>query len=215
MIIPQQQKWMFYAIYASPHAHNCTILCENWHCIYDHYKCPWLLAGNFNEILSSSEKFGGRVINLNRSNQFLNCLNYCNLIDLGFKGSRYTWTNNHKCGSTILERLDRCLANFDWNVLFPNSLVTHLPRTHSDHCPLLLNLLGKPSPSTKPFRFETIWTSHPDLRPMIKNIWQQHLHLLPSIKCFQHTTSYWNRYTFGNIFKRKQKLLVADRKSVV
>lgn len=102
-VIPQQYKWMFSAIYASPHAHNRTILWENIRCIYDHYKGPWLLVGDFNKILSSSEKFGGQDINNNRSNQFLNCLNYCNLTYLGFKGSRYTWTNNCKCGSTILE----------------------------------------------------------------------------------------------------------------
>lgn len=138
----QQHKWMFFAIYESPHAHNCTVLRDNLRCIYDHYKGPWLLVGDFNEIISSSEKFDGRIINLNRSNQFLQCLNYCQLIDLGFKGSRYTWTNKRKCGFTIRERFDRCMTNFEWNTLFPNSLVNHLPRTHSDHCPLLLNLLG-------------------------------------------------------------------------
>lgn len=164
-VIFQAHKWILSVIYASPHSYNRTTLWKNVRCIFDNYKGPWLLAGDFNEIIHSSEKIGGWIINLNRSQFLLNCINYCNLLDLGFKDSRYTWTNKQHHGFTILERLDRCLANYVWNVLFPGSLVTHLPRTHSNHFPLLLNLWGHTTPATKPFRFGIIWTSHPDFRP--------------------------------------------------
>lgn len=98
------------------------------------------LGGDFNEIISAGDKFGGRPINLNRSQYFLDSINYCQFADLGYKGNRYTWTSNRRLGNHIRERLDKLMANYEWINLFPNSLVTHLPRTHSDHCPLLLQL---------------------------------------------------------------------------
>lgn len=70
------------------------------------------MCGDFNEILTQNEKWGGRPINPTRSSLFRSCINYCNLIDLGFKGAKYTWTNSRiNSNGLILERLDRCLDN--------------------------------------------------------------------------------------------------------
>lgn len=44
-------------------------------------------------LMKSSDKFGGNRISLSRSYLFWNCINHCNLIDLGFKDSKYTWSN--------------------------------------------------------------------------------------------------------------------------
>lgn len=75
-----------------------------------------------------------------------NCLNYCQLIDLGFNGSKYTWRNKRRWDSLIIERLNRIVANVEWLNIYPEAHVTHLPRTHSDHCLLLLTLQNKNSP---------------------------------------------------------------------
>lgn len=64
-------------------------------------------------MIKQTEKFGGNPVNNTRIDAFAQCLNYCNLIDLGYKGSKFTWTNKRRNGSTILERLDRFLANYD------------------------------------------------------------------------------------------------------
>uniref|UniRef100_M1DXE2 Retrotransposon protein, unclassified n=1 Tax=Solanum tuberosum TaxID=4113 RepID=M1DXE2_SOLTU len=77
-----------------------------------------------------------------RSNLFRQCLDHYNLIDLGFKGCKYTWTNKRYKNrhDLILERLDRCAANNSWILGYPHCTVTHLPRTKSDHCPLQVRL---------------------------------------------------------------------------
>lgn len=95
-------------------------------------------------------------INNNRSNRFWSCLDRCRLVDLGFKGSKYTWTNKRytKRQDLILERRDMCFATDEWIEMFPESTVTHLPRTH----PLLLNIIIQYQNShKKPFRFESMW----------------------------------------------------------
>lgn len=79
-----------------------------------------ILAGDSNEILRISEKFNGRSINFNRSNKFLDCINYCNFLDFGFKGSRYMWPNKRLYGNTILERLG--INNKHWQEIAPSVL---------------------------------------------------------------------------------------------
>lgn len=62
----------------------------------------WLVAGDFDDILSQSDKVGDSRINHSRSSKFLSCINHCNLIDLGFKDNRYTWSNHrHRRKSLI------------------------------------------------------------------------------------------------------------------
>lgn len=52
----------------------------------------------------------------------------------------------------ILERLDRFLANPAWLQFYPKATIHHLPRTYSDHCPLILNTNLSPHiTSIKPF----------------------------------------------------------------
>ena len=62
------------------------------------HNLAWTMLGDFNEILSSADKCGGNPINLRRAQIFKDCLNACNLIDLGFQGSKYTWVNKQDIG---------------------------------------------------------------------------------------------------------------------
>lgn len=118
-------------------------------CLYDNYKGPWLLGGDFNEITHASDKFGGKNINNSSANKFLDCINYCHLSNLGYKGNRYTWTNSRYNNYNILERIDRFFANYEWLNHYPDALVTHLPCTHSDHCPPINSTPQPPFARTK------------------------------------------------------------------
>ncbi|KAB1209981.1 hypothetical protein CJ030_MR6G020125 [Morella rubra] len=61
------------------------------------------------------------------------------MIDLGCKGSPFTWTNEMFGRSLIQGRLVRGLANGEWRALFPKAIVSHLTRVASDHALLLFN----------------------------------------------------------------------------
>lgn len=205
--MPLPHKWLFFAIYASNVYCDRCILWKNLKCIHDSYKGHWLMGGDFNEILHATEKFGCNGLCISHSNTFLNCINYCGLSDLGFKGSKFTRTNKRSKGHTILERLDRLFDNYDWINLFPNAIVINLPRTHSDHCPIQPFLTVFTHPTTKIFRFETMWASHPDVRTMISIIWKENNDHLHAISCFTKTIQQWNTNTFGNLFKNKSSLI--------
>lgn len=104
----------------------------------DNTDCNWLLFGDFNIVLNQSDKFGGNPIDSKLSNSFQEALSNCDMNDLGYKGSEYTWANNHHKDSYVSQRLDRFFANTGWTNLFPSYNNTHLLRYKSDHSPILL-----------------------------------------------------------------------------
>ena len=57
----------------------------------------------------------------NRSLLFSECLDTCNMVDLGFNGPRFTWTNRKDISDLVQERIDRCFANPSWCANFPNA----------------------------------------------------------------------------------------------
>lgn len=71
----------------------------------------------------TSEKLGGKSPSLSKCLTFQSSIHNCNLYDIGFQGSNYTWSNKN---TLIKERLDRFLCNVLWHNLFPDSKVYHL-----------------------------------------------------------------------------------------
>ena len=69
----------------------------------------------------------------------LSCnINNCALMDLGFTRASFTRFNGRQGNANTMEHLDHALTNS----IFPESLITALPRVYSDHCPSLVNLEG-------------------------------------------------------------------------
>ena len=66
------------------------------------HNLPWLIMGDFNEILSNNENVGGNPRPHQYMQAFQDVLNEFVLIDLGFTGDMFTWYKGN-----IKERLDR------------------------------------------------------------------------------------------------------------
>ncbi|XP_073152140.1 uncharacterized protein [Henckelia pumila] len=72
------------------------------------------------------------------------------LIDAGYVGSKFTWTNKR-----VWKRLDRVLMPVSWSGVFNDFKVEHLHRGSSDHCPLQISSSFLPNPVSS-FRFQNI-----------------------------------------------------------
>lgn len=107
--------------------------------LYADYNSHWLCLGDWNEIISSAEKEGGNPRPLAKMNAFRTALDDSGLVDLGFKGHHFTWTNDQRGISNIQERLDRCCANSRWIDFFSSHFMEHCVRIQSDHCPVVLS----------------------------------------------------------------------------
>lgn len=95
---------------------------------------PWCLGGDWNAILSQSERnrAGG---NTNNRRRFRNFLNAQNLMDLPMAGGRFTWKNSQN--PSLLSRLDRFVVSADWEDL--SLLQSRMKRPTFDHAPVLLS----------------------------------------------------------------------------
>lgn len=131
-------SWLFSTVYASPRIEERSILWNNLFSLAELQSMAWFIARDFNEPLLDEDKFGGRNISLNRSLLFKDYLDKCNMIDLGFLGPRFTWTNGRELSALIQERIDRFFVNPNWCSTFPEARVSHLTCCHSDHCSVLL-----------------------------------------------------------------------------
>ncbi|MBA0698767.1 hypothetical protein Goari_000459 [Gossypium aridum] len=109
-------KWRFTGFYGSPYPHERA---EAWN-VLRHLRTarelPWLVCGDFNEIMYSFEKKGGLPREEGRMEVFRKTLEDCSLSDLGFIGNWFTWERGNFPENNIQERLDRGEANEEWNI---------------------------------------------------------------------------------------------------
>jgi exonuclease III len=100
---------------------------------------PWLCIGDFNMILSQQDKMGGLLYASSSTDYFHEFVNSFGLVDLGFTGNPFTWSNHRDGRHLIRQRLDCGMASSQWVHLFPSTSILHLPALSSDHSPLLLD----------------------------------------------------------------------------
>lgn len=122
---------------------------------------PWIVGGDFNEIVSQGEKKGGRRRRRSQMETFSQTLEDCNLKDYFATNSSFTWHNNRDGGEAIWGRLDRMVMTPSWIDNYIFSRLDHLDNYGSDHRALLLRVTPTGQTSTgggkKCFHFEQKW----------------------------------------------------------
>ena len=111
--------WLLSAVYTSPRFVERRLFWDNLKSVSDLHSFPWVMAGDFNEVLMGEDKLRGRSVNISRALRFQDCLDSCRMIDIGFFGTRFTWSNQRPLMNLIQERIDRVFVNAEWNGLFP------------------------------------------------------------------------------------------------
>ncbi|KAK8713781.1 hypothetical protein V6N13_148991 [Hibiscus sabdariffa] len=134
-----------------------------------------VLGGDFNSILSSTERVEGSCPRTGVSHQFGDFIQNSRLNDFGFQGQHFTWKQG-----TLHQRIG------------------------SDHRPLLLGTdLGNAHLCRNSFKYLAAWQLHSGFNDMLMAAWKQKEHAVYNIECFQKEASIWNRETFGHIGRRK------------
>ena len=101
---------------------------------------PWLVCGDFNEVLNQEEHAGSAPRSESQMELFRECLDDCGLVDLGFSGPMYTWSNKQAGSSLVRVRLDRAVGNGEFWSLFDDVNVENIITTTSDHLAILTRL---------------------------------------------------------------------------
>ncbi|KAF7813509.1 ribonuclease H [Senna tora] len=201
--------WVCSVVYASPHEERRSLLWDKLFHFSNNLQEDWVVAGDFNDILSESDKKGGAPFNPRRCTIFANRIDRCNLMEVPSSGSRFTWKGPLGVnGERIFEKLDRALCSGGWRVLFPEAWVEVLTRIHSDHHPLLLHLYDdRRRKQERPFRFEIAWMRHRDFESFVASNWNNREQWNDNVRDFTAKIRKWNSETFGHIDSRKRHLM--------
>ncbi|GAU12283.1 hypothetical protein TSUD_141910 [Trifolium subterraneum] len=200
-------KWFLSGIYASPVNSSRLDLWNNFTELRRDITEPWLLMGDFNEIIRPSEQKGGTYSH-SRAVPLLNVMNNCNLVDVKTTGGLFTWSRPCTGNRMVFRKLDRVLADVPWCMAFLEAYVEVLCKFHSYHKPLLLRCgLPRQNYGPRPFRFEAAWIIHPDYSDIVKVAWGKTAgDFIGSLQQVQHDSIIFNKECFGNIRKRKAHL---------
>ncbi|XP_024199277.1 uncharacterized protein LOC112202498 [Rosa chinensis] len=175
-----------------------TLLCE----LFVQSALPWIVVGDFNEVLHASEKDGGCVRREGQMQQFRDVLAFCDLFDLGFSGSAFTWSR-----AGIRCRLDRAVGTASWIDIFPAAQASNLKPIHGDQVPILLGVHRSPlapvQRQRKRFLFESFWVKHEACAEVVKSGWvceprnQPMLQVSQKIMLVRFALNDWQWNTFG------------------
>ena len=217
-----EHEWRFTSFYGEPDTSKRTEAWDNLRALNHHPQTPWLCAGDFNELTRQEEKLGEAIRQDRQMQLFRDVIDECGFLDLGFVGNHFTWSKHFKDGHSIWERLDQGLANDSWFLKFPGSIVQHLQCISSDHCPLLINLLGlDPLPKKRIFRFEEMWLSDERCAEMVEASWSSYFvghrdsDILRRVEICGRDLAWWNHNIFSNVRKelKTKKALLVEAKS--
>ncbi|XP_048232195.1 uncharacterized protein LOC125370487 [Ricinus communis] len=180
-----------------------------------------MCVGDFNGIMWSLEKMGGSLRANGAIRRFREAVEEYGLMNLGYEGNSFTWTNGQHGSGNIMERLDRVLANDSWCVLFPCFRVHHLVRIRSDHSPLSMSLVANWCTNgtynrkrrKRLFRFERMWLHHEACQEIIREGWMGGT-FDERVKTCGRKLMRWDKEVFGNVRRNlgdvRRKLEIAQ-----
>lgn len=137
---------------------------------------PWLLTGDFNEIVDNEEKCGGPARPEGTFCAFRTFLSENDLFDLKHHGSFLSWRGKRNT-HLVQCRLDRAMSNSDWMELYPSSRCQYLKYEGSDHRPLITFLDASVRKGNKIFRFDRRLNDNAEVSELIKRTWNEAAHL--------------------------------------
>lgn len=134
---------------------------ESWELLrvisQDVHSRNWVCFGDFNAIWSNEEKRGGVERTFTHLEPFRQCITNCALVDVGFTGHPFTWTNGRNDEHNIQACLDRCLANDGFLRYWEGTSVQHGFQFLSDHAPLCISIHRSRAENRKKKRKRPLW----------------------------------------------------------
>ncbi|XP_074320303.1 uncharacterized protein LOC141657078 [Silene latifolia] len=104
------QAWWMSVIYGFNKVHERIPLWDYLRNMRQAVNGPWLVMGDFNNVLAMCERVGSEVSNYELRG-FQECVDDCGLVDLPAHGAYFTWNNKHEPGAMVFSRIDRAMSN--------------------------------------------------------------------------------------------------------
>ncbi|XP_074265837.1 uncharacterized protein LOC141588288 [Silene latifolia] len=108
--LEDRRTFWFTMVYAFNGMHDREPLWDNLRRVACTVSGPWAVAGDFNCVLSASERVGGSTPS-SEMEPFRRCVSDCGVMDITAIGALFTWNNKQKPQDRIYSKLDRFLVN--------------------------------------------------------------------------------------------------------
>jgi hypothetical protein len=171
------------------------------------------MMGDFNEAMWQEEHFSLTRRSERLILDFREILSHCDLHDIGFTGSPWTFDNKQKGARNVKVRLDRAVASPAWSAMFPEHRLLHIQSTRSDHCPILLTAehatnyrVGRPIG-----RYEVVWEREPSLAAAVEEAWSRRIpgqdlgDVAQSLRSVMSSMYKWKNTHFKSVPKEIEK----------
>ncbi|GFZ18258.1 hypothetical protein Acr_26g0015270 [Actinidia rufa] len=167
---------------------------------------PWILLGDFNNVLSNDEKANGLPVTEYETRDFRNCCYDLGISDLRFSGVFYTWSNN-----SVWCKLDRAMVNNKWSqegILAQT--VYEFPGKFSDHSSCTITLMEENDRGATPFKFFNMWSKHDSFLEVVSSSWRISMvgtkmyKLCKKLKAVKEPLKTLNRMHFAHISARAE-----------
>ncbi|XP_071928124.1 uncharacterized protein [Coffea arabica] len=168
-----QIEWWFIGVYMSCDA---NIRRQQWNVLTKRKQLwgdKWLLARDFNDILFNEEKWGGRAREDRSFKDFNSFIQNNSLVDLGFNGNPWTWSNNWEDEGEIRQSLDRGLSSKNWCQNFDKAKCQHVETLGSDHSMLLIDNWPRIEKRRSRFFFDKRWLKREEINQVVEQAWKQ------------------------------------------
>ncbi|XP_042986314.1 uncharacterized protein LOC122314764 [Carya illinoinensis] len=125
------------------------------------------------------------------------------------KGNIFSWCNGQYGLARSWARLDHALMDALFLSVFSNAICAYLPRSTSDHAPMIIELKKDPcSYGPSPFRFQQIWVEHHNFLDCVRQAWSVRVdgmaiqNLVIKLKQTKLALRAWNIRVFGHTLER-------------
>lgn len=174
---------------------------------------PWLIMGDFNNVLRTDERCNGADVTPYETRDFADCCLTAGLTDLRSIGCHYTWTKNSVGGiSSVWSKLDRAMVNELWQQTGLHALADFQPAgCLSDHSPCIVSFFQQSGEKGKHFKFFNMWTEHADFQNVVSSSWNQQIYgtkqfsLCKKLKGLKNDLKQLNNKHFTHISVRAEK----------
>src|SRR5262249_31693328 len=132
---------------------------------------PWVALGDFNAILSSSNRCGGSTSWYGHMDDFGSCVQAFELMQVPYTGMRYSWHNGQLRRDAILKKLDWVFGNPVWFSIWPAITSEFFPQDTSDHSAMVVRFGALILKVKSPFKFLNFWAEREDFLGLVEDVW--------------------------------------------
>lgn len=202
--LTQRKEFYLTAIYAyNSQTDRTSLWSDLWSVKPQGY--PWIVGGDFNCILSSTDKMGGTSVSEKETEELKKVMEDCQLKEIKTLGGPLTWNNRQLGNQRVCCKLDRILISEEWLMEFADSYATVIKQGTSDHSPILLNWETGRQEGKKSFKFFNMWTEDPLFEDIVKKVWSTKIkgtkqyQLAQRLKMLKHPLKELNRRNYQDI----------------